>query len=216
MTLLKTTAALGLASTLLLSACVSTTPVDDRTRTQQGAIAGALAGAAIGAATDDGRDDKLKRAVVGAAVGGAVGAAIGDQLDRQAQELRNSLDSRIDVTNTGDRIVVNAPESILFATDSAAVRAPGQIRTIGQNLLQFPNSRVQVIGHTDNTGSAAYNQDLSERRARSVAGILYEAGVSPARVQTIGRGESSPIASNQTAEGRQANRRVEIVIIPNG
>ena len=212
MTLAKTSALVG-ASALLLSACVAPPPGEPN-RTRQGAIGGAVAGAAAGAILGDGnRRDEI---LAGAAAGALVGAGIGQILDRQAAELRRNLDPSIGVTNTGESIVVNAPESILFSTDSAAVRAPGQIRTIGQSLLNFPNSRVQVIGHTDNTGSAAYNQDLSERRARSVAGILYEVGVSPARVQTIGRGESAPIATNQTPEGRQANRRVEIVIVPTG
>lgn len=212
MTLFKAPLILATGAALVLTGCV-TPPPGEPNRTRNGALIGAGVGAAAGAILGDGkRSDEM---LAGAVVGGLVGAGIGQQLDRQAAELRRDLNSGIDVTNTGDRIVVNAPEAILFATDSAAVRAPGQIRTIGQSLQSYPNTVVQVIGHTDNTGSAAYNQDLSERRARSVAGILYEVGVTPARVQTIGRGEANPIASNQTPEGRQANRRVEIVIIPN-
>lgn len=212
MTLLKAPLLLVAGAALLLAGCV-TPPPGEPNRTRNGALIGAGVGAAAGALLGDGkRSDEI---LAGAVVGGLVGAGVGQALDRQAAELRRDLDSGIDVTNTGDRIIVNAPEAILFSTDSAAVRAPGQIRTIGQSLLSYPDTSVQVIGHTDNTGSAAYNQDLSERRARSVAGILYEVGVTPARVQTVGRGESNPIASNQTPEGRQANRRVEIVIIPN-
>ncbi|WP_308915986.1 OmpA family protein [Jannaschia sp. LMIT008] len=203
-------AALGV--TAILAGCVQAPPGEPN-RTRQGAITGAIAGGLIGAATGEGsRRDEI---LAGAVIGGAAGAGIGQVLDRQAAELRRDLDGNIDVVNTGDSIRVNAPESILFATDSAAVRAPGQIRTIARSLLNYPNSRVQVVGHTDNTGSAAYNQDLSERRARAVAGIMYEEGVSPARVSAIGRGESDPIATNQTADGRAQNRRVEIVIVPN-
>jgi outer membrane protein OmpA-like peptidoglycan-associated protein len=212
MTLIKAPLIVATGAAVFLAGCV-TPPPGEPNRTRNGALIGAGAGAVAGAVLGDGkRSDEI---LAGAVVGGLIGAGVGQALDRQAAELRRDLDSGIDVTNTGDRIVVNAPEAILFSTDSAAVRAPGQIRTIGQSLLSYPDTRVQVIGHTDNTGSAAYNQDLSERRARSVAGILYEVGVTPARVQTIGRGESNPIASNQTPEGRQANRRVEIVIIPN-
>ncbi|KIT15074.1 putative lipoprotein YiaD precursor [Jannaschia aquimarina] len=213
MTLAKTPLILVLGGAMTLAACDPT--LEDRTRTRDGALIGAGIGAAAGAILGDGsRADEI---AAGAAVGGLIGAGIGQELDRQAQDLRNSVDNRITVTNTGDRLVVTAPQDILFATDSASLRADLQsdIRAIGQNLLQYPNSTVQVIGHTDNQGSAAYNQDLSERRARAVAGVLYEVGVPAGRVQPIGRGESQPIASNQTPEGRQQNRRVEIIIIPN-
>lgn len=212
MTFVKAPLLAATGAALVLAGCV-TPPPGEPNRTRDGALIGAGLGAAAGAVLGDG--DRTKEVIAGAVVGGLLGASVGQALDRQAEELRRDLDSGIDVTNTGDRIIVNAPEAILFSTDSAAVRAPGQIRTIGQSLQNYPDTRVQVIGHTDNTGSAEYNQDLSERRARSVAGILYEVGVTPARVQTIGRGEANPIASNQTPEGRQANRRVEIVIIPN-
>src|SRR5690606_6417254 len=108
------------------------------------------------------------------------------------------------------------PEGILFATDSAAVSGPAQndLYAVARNLNQYPNSRVEVIGHTDNTGSAAYNQDLSQRRAQSVAGILTAGGVSSGRVVAVGRGESQPVASNGTEQGRAQNRRVEIIIRP--
>ena len=213
MTLPKTSLALSLGAALVLAGCV-TSPPGEPNRTRNGALIGAGVGAAAGAILGDGsRADEI---AAGAVIGGAIGAGVGQVLDRQAAELRRDLDSRITVTNTGDRLIVSAPQDILFATESAAVRADLQsdLRAIGANLQQFPNSSVQVIGHTDNTGSAAFNQDLSERRARSVAGILLETGVSGARIQTIGRGESQPIATNQTPEGRAANRRVEIVIIP--
>ena len=215
MTHLRTPALLLAASALALSACV-TPPPGEPNRTRTGAITGALAGAAIGAAAGDGaRRDEI---LAGAVIGGAAGAGIGQVLDRQAADLRRDLDSRIDVVNQGDRLLVRAPQDILFAVDSAALQPTlvSDLRVLGQNLQTYPNSTVQVTGHTDNTGEAAYNQDLSERRAQSVASVLYQSGVNPGRVQVIGRGESSPIASNASAAGRAQNRRVDIVIIPNG
>ena len=125
-------------------------------------------------------------------------------------------DDRILITNTGNELIVTLPQDILFDTDSAALRADLQadIRALGRNLNQYPNTRVQVIGHTDSQGSAAYNQDLSERRARAVTNILLQQGVAGNRVIPIGRGESQPVASNNTAEGRRQNRRVEVIITP--
>ena len=109
------------------------------------------------------------------------------------------------------------PQDILFATDSAALRPDLQsdLRTVAQSLLAYPNTTVQVIGHTDNTGDASYNLNLSQRRAASVANVLISQGVPGFRVQTFGRGEDQPIADNLTPEGRARNRRVEIVILPN-
>ncbi|MCI5042910.1 MAG: OmpA family protein [Donghicola eburneus] len=192
---------------------------DPNARAKQGALAGAAIGGLAGAITGgDDRSDKLRGAAIGAALGAGAGAIIGNQLDKQAAELRNSMNnSAIDVTNTGDRLVVTMPQSILFATDSTAVSGAlrGDLAALANNLNSYPNSRVQVIGHTDNVGDAGYNQDLSQRRASAVADVLFQNGVSYSRVSTIGRGEDAPIATNLTPEGRAANRRVEIVIIPN-
>jgi outer membrane protein OmpA-like peptidoglycan-associated protein len=203
---------LASAAALALAGCVDTT-TGQPNRTGTGAIIGGVAGAAIGNAIGEDTEATL----IGAAVGTGIGAAIGNQLDRQAADLRQQLgDDRILIENTGQQLIVTMPQDILFATDSAALRPDlqGDVRALGRNLLQYPNTVVQVIGHTDSTGSAAYNQDLSERRARSVAGVLIETGVQGSRIQAIGRGESQPIASNNTPEGRQANRRVEVVITP--
>ena len=131
--------------------------------------------------------------------------------------MRNSFSNpNIPVTNYGDYLVVNMPQDVLFATDSAALRPDlsRDVQAVAQSLLKYPNSTIQVIGHTDNTGTAAYNQDLSQRRAASVAGVLMGSGVPSSRIATIGRGEDQPIASNLTPEGRSKNRRVEIIIRP--
>ena len=162
-------------------------------------------------------DDEFKGAVIGGAIGAAGGAAIGNALDRQEEELRQSLNNdEIQITNTGDRLIVTMPQDILFAVDSFTV-APGlrsDLGKVAQSLQNYPDSTVQVVGHTDNTGEASYNQGLSERRANAVADVLMNNGVPFERIQTFGRGEDQPVASNLSEEGRAQNRRVEIVILP--
>ncbi len=211
----------GSVSAIALTAC---TPVDQYSanpnqRTKEGALTGAAIGAGLGILTGQGGKDKLDRAVVGGAIGAAAGGLIGHNLDRQAAELQAELnDSRIRVVNEGNQLRVVMPNGILFATDSASVQGSIQndLYTVADNLNRYPNTRVEVVGHTDNTGSAAYNQDLSERRAAAVASILCSAGVSGGRIASYGRGESMPVASNLTADGQAQNRRVEILIIPTG
>jgi outer membrane protein OmpA-like peptidoglycan-associated protein len=194
-------------------AMVGSQPNDNK-KTQQGALIGGLVGAVTGAVASD---DKAKGAIFGGAVGALGGAAIGNALDRQEAELRRELDNQnIQVTNTGDRLIVTMPQDILFAVDSYTVQ-PGlrsDLATVAQSLQQYPNSTVQVVGHTDNTGDAGYNQGLSERRANAVADVLMNNGVPFGRIQTFGRGEDQPVASNLSEAGRAQNRRVEIVILP--
>lgn len=186
-------------------------------RAQQGALAGAAAGAVFGAQRDDNSSGRLRDAARGAVVGAAAGAIAGSVLDQQAAALQQSVTNpNIQIVNRGSYLQVVMPEGVLFATGSAAVSGPAQndLYAVARNLNQYPNSRVEVIGHTDSTGSQALNQDLSERRARSVAGILTAAGVNQNRVVSVGRAASQPVASNATVEGRAQNRRVEIIIRP--
>jgi outer membrane protein OmpA-like peptidoglycan-associated protein len=215
--MMKTPLILAAAGSLFLTACVDPNayPDDPNARTRSGAVIGGLLGAAAGVATA-GDGDELKGALVGGALGAGTGALIGADLDRQAAELRGSLSSNISVTNTGEYLIVNMPQDLLFATDSDAVRSDlrRDLQTVASSLLKYPNSRIEVIGHTDNTGAAAYNQDLSQRRAVSVVGVLRESGVPGGRLAAYGRGEDQPIASNLTPEGRAQNRRVEIIIRP--
>lgn len=190
---------------------------DPRQRTKEGAVIGAGLGAVTGMIVTEGGSGDARDALIGAAVGAAAGAAIGNQLDRQAAELRRDFSSdEIRVVNTGSELVVTMPQGILFATDSATVRPDLQsdLRVLARSLNDYPASMVDVIGHTDNTGSAGYNQDLSARRAGSVVAVLAGAGVAPDRLRGYGRGEDQPVASNLTPEGRAQNRRVEIVIRP--
>jgi outer membrane protein OmpA-like peptidoglycan-associated protein len=207
---------LSLVSAVGLAACEPAYLQDpNQNRTRDGAILGGMLGAFLGAAADD--DNRGRNAVLGAAAGAAVGGAIGYSLDQQAADLRASMaNDNIVIDNRGDHLMVTMPDGILFDTDSAAIRAGLQadLRAMARNLQQYAASTVDVIGHTDNTGSADYNQDLSARRASAVAGVLLEQGVDPARVHSFGRGENEPVATNLTPEGRQQNRRVEIIIRP--
>ena len=204
---------------LTLAACTSPAHLSDdpRSNTKTGIIAGATLGAITGLAT--GGDQRGKNLLVGAAIGGALGAAVGDQLDKQAAELRQAIgNDRVTIVNTGSELIVTMPQDILFAVDSADLRPDlrSDLGALAQNVQRYPNTIVEVVGHTDNTGGADYNQDLSSRRANAVANELFAAGLSPSRVTAFGRGENQPIASNLTSEGRQQNRRVEIFIRPTG
>lgn len=198
-------------SALALTACAPD-PNNPQNRTMTGALTGAAVGGILGAATGDGGG----RALAGAALGGAAGALIGQQLDRQAAELRRQLGDSVNVENTGQELILTLPQDLLFATDSATVRPDLQrdLQAISTNLVNYPRSTIRVVGHTDNTGSAAYNQALSERRAASVAQVLMGNGVAANRVRTEGRGLTQPVADNSTPQGRQQNRRVEIYIRP--
>ena len=187
----------------------------NNSRTTQGALIGGLVGAVTGAAVSE---KKGKGAVLGGALGAIGGAAYGNALDRQAAELERDLDNDdVTVTNTGDRLIVTMPQDILFDVDSASVNSGlrSDLGTVASSLQSYPDTTVQIVGHTDNTGEAAYNQDLSERRANSVADVLMNGGVNFERIQTFGRGEDQPVASNLSDAGRAQNRRVEIVILPN-
>lgn len=206
-------------SALALAACSSPERFDemaaDRNNTKQGAIIGGLLGAGVGAIA---ADSALKGAVIGGALGAASGAGIGSLLDRQEAELRESLGNEdVQITNTGDSLIVTLPQDILFDVDSAAVdfAVRDDLSTVARSLQDYPGTNVRIIGHTDNSGGAAHNQDLSERRANSVADVLLENGVEFGRIQTLGRGEDDPIASNLTEDGKAQNRRVEIVIKEN-
>jgi outer membrane protein OmpA-like peptidoglycan-associated protein len=218
MRLTRTPLILGAASLIALGACTGPEygPGGEREKTKQGALAGAAIGAVLGGTRESG-SDRLKNAAVGAAIGAAVGGAIGSTLDKQAAELNRDFDNgQIDVINTGSELIVRMPEAILFATDSASVNGGlrSDLLVLANSLNRYPDSIVTVTGHTDNTGTAAYNQNLSERRAFAVADILRTGGVSGSRIRTVGAGESQPIASNQTASGRSMNRRVDITITP--
>lgn len=211
-----------LIPTLAVSACNTSTGFDqniDRTQTKQGAIVGGLIGAVAGMSTGgDNRVERRHGAVRGALIGAGLGAAIGNELDKQAAELRRDMDNNeVMIQNTGDRLIVTLPQDILFAVNSTHITPSlrSDLAVLAQNLINYPNSTIQIIGHTDNTGSAEYNQSLSTERALAVSSVLQQNGVPQFRIQAMGRGESQPIASNLTPEGRAQNRRVDVVILPN-
>ncbi|MFN0116318.1 MAG: OmpA family protein [Paracoccaceae bacterium] len=204
------------AGVLALAACE---PGPAGTNTQSGAITGAVLGGFFGATRKG--DDKLAKAAVGAGIGAIAGGLIGSQLDAQAADLQAQqqaglLNGRIQIINEGSQLRVVMPEGILFATGSATVQAAVQndLYAVADSLNKYPASVVEIVGHTDNVGAAAFNKDLSQRRALAVSAILQGAGVSQARLTPYGRGEDAPAASNLTDAGRAQNRRVEIVIIP--
>jgi outer membrane protein OmpA-like peptidoglycan-associated protein len=183
-------------------------------KTGIGAGLGAAVGAGLG--TLVGGDDR-RNAIIGAGVGALAGGVVGNYMDKQQADLEQDLaGSGATVAREGDNLMVNLPGNITFATDSAQIQPQfyGTLNEISQTLNKYPNTYLNVIGHTDSTGDANYNQALSERRAASVSSYFVSQGVMQQRIATQGRGESQPIASNDTPEGRQANRRVQIEIIP--
>lgn len=183
----------------------------------KGALIGAAAGAAVGLISGDDAVERRQHALILAGVGALAGGAIGNYQDRQEAELRAELEGTgVSVTRIGDNITLNMPGNVTFATDSSDLsRAFFDVLTsVGKVLGEFDKTVVEVAGHTDSTGSDAYNQSLSERRAQSVSSYLASQGVMSQRVITIGMGESRPVADNTTASGRQANRRVEITMVP--
>ncbi|MEP2782245.1 MAG: OmpA family protein [Pseudoruegeria sp.] len=216
MTKLMKPIALAAASSLVLAACTDPAYLNSTgENTDKGVIYGGIVGGLAGLATAG--SDPAKSAAIGAVAGAAAGGLIGAQLDKQEAELRQTLtNGDIQIINTGSELKVIMPQGILFASDSAVVNSGiyGDMSALASNLNQNPDSVVEVIGHTDNTGEAAYNLSLSQQRATSVSTLLINNGVSSSRVVPIGKGEDEPVASNLTEEGKAQNRRVEIIIRP--
>lgn len=214
---MKTRLVAGLLAAALLAGC-STDPYTGEQKisnTAGGAAIGAGLGALAGVALGGGND--RRNALLGAGIGLLAGGAIGGYMDQQEQELRAELQGTgVSVTRNGDEIILNMPSNITFATDQDSVKS-GFYRTLNSVALvlkKFNKTIVDVYGHTDNVGDDQYNQDLSERRAMSVANYLYSQGVDGRRFSVKGFGEDEPVASNATAEGRAQNRRVEIQLSP--
>lgn len=183
------------------------------TNKEKGAVIGAAGGAAVGAAIGKATGSTARGAIVGAAVGGAAGAIIGHQMDQKAKEIQTTV-AGADVTRVGEGLVVTFDSGLLFDFDSDQLRAESKknLDNLASSLSNFGDSKLLLVGHTDSQGTDAYNQDLSRRRAASVASYLESRGVSGARVEVAGRGETEPIASNDTELGRAQNRRVEVAI----
>ncbi|MGE4611003.1 MAG: OmpA family protein [Paracoccaceae bacterium] len=210
MAIFKTASVVVLTGTLTLSGCVN--PDGTTNNTGTGASVGAVLGGLLGRAVSG---DKGKGTIIGGLIGGAIGGAIGADLDAQEAALRESMGGSVSIFNTGTQLIVSLPEEITFATNSAVVKSSlvADLNTLAASMNAYPNTMIEVVGHTDNTGTSAYNQALSEQRARAVRGILINI-VNPNRVLAYGVGETRPVASNSSSAGRQANRRVEIYITP--
>ena len=200
-----------LAATLLLGGC------SNLSNTEKGAVIGAGAGAAGGGAVGKATgDNTAEGAILGAVIGGTAGALIGRQMDRKARELDRELDNA-DVERVGEGIKVTFDSGLLFDFDSARLRsnAEANLREFANSMKDFEDTKILIVGHTDAKGSASYNRELSGRRAGSAADFLQQRGIASARLITEGKGESEPVASNETEAGRQQNRRVEVAVYAN-
>jgi len=210
----------AIIAVITVAGCETFDPYTGEAQTSKatkGALIGAAAGAVVGLVSGDDAVERRKRALIGAGVGALAGGSIGYYMDRQEAKLRAELQGTgVSVTRIGDNITLNMPGNVTFATDSADLSAAffDVLNSVGKVMQEFDQTVVEVAGHTDSTGSESYNQSLSERRASSVAQYLQTNGISSQRMITVGMGELRPVADNNTAEGRQANRRVEITMVP--
>lgn len=198
-------------SASLLAACQQGAGYQQNPRTYQGAGAGAAIGGLLGSM------ESSKHAGIGAGIGALAGGAIGQYMDRQEAAMRQELQGTgIEVQRQGDDILLNIPNNVTFDFDSARIwsQAEGTLNSLAGVLNQYPETMIDVIGYTDNVGSEAYNQKLSERRAQAVANKLRDFGVASQRMMVLGRGEAQPAASNETEAGRAQNRRVEVRVKP--
>jgi outer membrane protein OmpA-like peptidoglycan-associated protein len=202
--------ALAVFLALSLTACASLS------RKQKGAVVGATAGGVVGGVIGNQTGSTTRGAIIGAVVGGTLGAVIGHQMDQQAKELQQNIPGAT-VARVGEGITVTFASGLLYDFDSDVVRAEAaqNLRNLAASLGKYPNTDLLIVGHTDAVGTSEYNQALSERRATAAANYLTSQGVNPARLQAVGRGETEPLATNDTEGGRQLNRRVEIAIFAN-
>lgn len=209
-----------LCLSVVLGGCQTLDPYTQESKTSnatKGATIGAIAGAVVGLASGDDAVERRQRAMIGAGVGALAGGSVGYYMDKQEAELRAQLQgSGVSVTRTGDNITLNMPGNVTFATNSSDLSPAffNVLGSVGKVLNKYDQTVVEVAGHTDSSGSDAYNQSLSERRAQSVAEYLKGQQINSQRLITIGLGETMPVASNSTDAGKQANRRVEITMVP--
>jgi outer membrane protein OmpA-like peptidoglycan-associated protein len=204
----------------LLAACTTLDPYtreEQTSRAARNAWIGAASGAVAGLMTGDSSMERKKRALVGAGIGAIAGASVGAYMDRQEARLREELDrTGVSVTRIGDNITLNMPGNITFATNSSDLNAGffDVLNSVSLVVNEFDQTVIEVAGHTDSTGEDAYNQQLSVRRADTVATYLTTRDVLGERIIEVGVGETRPVATNDTPDGRQANRRVELTLVP--
>jgi outer membrane protein OmpA-like peptidoglycan-associated protein len=199
-----------LASLVASSGCASLN------KKERGAIIGGATGAAVGGIVGRANGSTAKGAIIGAAVGGAAGAVIGHQMDQQAKEIQQNIPGAV-VERVGEGLQVTFESGLLFDYDSDVLRdaARKNLATLAASLEKYPNTDLMIVGHTDATGPDAYNMSLSERRAAAASNYLASEGVARTRLRSTGRGESEPVAPNDTEANRQKNRRVEVAIYAN-
>lgn len=214
----RTLTTLAIGGSIAATAACTTNPETGRreiNRTAVGAVLGAGAGYLLGDVIG-GRNDRTEQ-IIGAGIGAIAGGAIGNYMDRQEADLRRqTAGTGVDVIRQGDELLLRMPSGITFAFNRYDIQPQFQatLNEVAQTLNAYPATMIDVLGHTDSTGSDAYNQTLSEQRAQSVANYLAARGVNRARIATRGYGESMPIADNATEAGMAANRRVEIKVVP--
>jgi outer membrane protein OmpA-like peptidoglycan-associated protein len=199
-----------LSSTLIFSSCASWN------KTQKGAVVGTAAGGAMGAVIGRASGNTAMGAIIGAAVGGATGAVIGNQMDKQAEEIKKTVpDAKVE--RVGEGIVVEFSSNVLFAFDKSDLSADSKVnlQKLVTVLDNYPDTDIEVQGHTDSKGSNSYNMSLSERRAKSVTGYLTDKDIVASRLTTKGFGETAPKYENDTESDRAKNRRVEFLITAN-
>jgi outer membrane protein OmpA-like peptidoglycan-associated protein len=212
--------ALALGASMLLAGCMTYDPYTGEkevSKTTKGAGIGAATGAVIGLITGDSSSERKRRAIQLGVAGGLAGGAVGNYMDRQEAKLRAQLQGTgVSVTRSGDNIILNMPGNVTFQTNSADINAAFYqvLNSVALVLKEFDKTVVDVAGHADSTGDEAKNMELSQRRASSVGSYLAAQGVNSQRLITVGYGETRPIASNDTPEGRSQNRRVEITLQP--
>ena len=206
--------------TAMLGGCTTLDAYTQESKTSnatKGAIIGAASGAVVGLISGDDSVERRKRALIGAGVGALAGGAIGYYMDQQEAKLRTELEGTgVSVTRIGNNITLNMPGNITFATGSSDLSSSffDVLNSVSKVLTEFDQTVVEVAGHTDSDGSAQYNQGLSERRAQAVAQYFRTQDIIEQRLIPIGQGESRPVADNTTTSGKQANRRVEITMVP--
>lgn len=212
--------AVCMAAAALTAGCQTIDPYTGETKTSsatKGAAIGAGAGAVLGILTGDDSKERRKRALIGAGVGAIAGGTVGSYMDNQEAKLREQMQGTgVSVTRVGNDIILNMPGNVTFQTDSSDLNPQffGVLDSVGLVLKEYDKTVVEVVGHTDSTGSAQYNQALSERRAATVATYINNRGIDRQRILAYGRGLTQPIADNATAAGRAMNRRVELTLSP--
>ncbi len=211
---------LALASAIAVTGCSTVNPYTGEKQTAKatsGAAIGAVAGALIGIATSDSAKERKERALAGAGIGAVTGGGVGYYMDVQETKLRQKLEGAgVSVTRDGENIILNMPGNLTFATDSTSVKSSFDpvLDAVSEVLNEYKSTMIQVAGHTDSTGGDRYNLLLSQQRAQAVSNKLSGYGVEQVRLDTVGFGETQPIASNNSASGREQNRRVELTLLP--